>query len=456
MLGSATVVCVGVGAAIGSGIFATPGEAALHLTSAWWILAVWVVAGFITLLQSLVTAELATRFPQAGAEYQYLKAAYGDFAAFFFGWSFTVFIVGGGAATIAAALGEFAAALFDLESRWAAPLLGSLAIVGVMSVNLLGLRTGALAQNALTILKVVALLAIAVGVLIVSDRAVPVSSAAGSGAVATGATACPVPSFDAFMLALLPVFWAYSGATDSAKLAEEVKDVHRALPRALLGTVLLLTVVYVAYNYALLCALPPAAMAGTRSVPALAFAGVEGLPFSKLILGASVLICLGAISSVFLANVRVPFALARDGLTFRWLGKMSRRQAPVGALLVAAVIACAFVLSRSFGQILRIYFLASAVLFGLTYVSLIVFRVRDSRTGRGFPSQAYKAPAGKLIAVALIIFELVIAERIIAADVRTWQDAATPNSYDSLLTLALLAAVAVLYLIWSPARRARR
>ncbi len=448
MLGSATVLCVGVGAAIGSGIFVTPGKAALHLTSAWWLLGVWVVAGFITLLQSLVTAELATRFPKAGAEYQYLKAAYGDFAAFFFGWSFTVFVVGGGAGTIAAALGEFAAALFGLESPWAAPLLGGLAIVGVLAVNLMGLKTGALAQNALTILKVVALLAIAIGVFSVSGRATPVAT--------TAAASGPAPSLDALLFALLLVFWAYSGATDSAKLAEEVKDVHRALPRALLGTVLLLTVVYVAYNYALLCALPPAAMAGATSVPALVFACGEGSVVSKLILAAGVLICLGAISSVFLANVRVPFALARDGLTFRWLGKMSRRQAPVGALIVSAAIACTFVLSRSFEQILYIYFLASAVLFGMTYVSLIVFRLRDRRAGRGFPTHAYKAPAGEIIVAFLVLFEIAVAHRLIARDVSTWQDATTPSSYDSLLTLALLAAVAVFYLIWSRVRRARR
>lgn len=450
MLGSATVVCVGIGAAIGSGIFFTPGEAAIHLTSAGWILAAWVVAGFITLLQSLVTAELATRFPEAGAEYQYLKAAYGDFAAFFFGWAFTVFVIGGGAATIAAALGEFAAALFELKSPWAAPVLGGLAIVGVLVVNLMGLKTGALAQNALTLLKVVALLTIAAGVLVVSGRVTPASAAP------TGTTSCSVPSFDAFMLALLPVFWAYSGATDSAKLAEEVKDVHRALPRALLGTVLLLTAVYVAYNYALLCALTPAAMAGARSVPALVFSGVEGSAISRLVLVAGILICLGAISSVFLANVRVPFALARDGLTFRWLGRMSHRQAPVGALIVVAVIACALVLNRSFREILQIYFLASAVLFGLNYVSLIVFRVRDRRAGLPFPPHAYKAPAGGFIVALLVVFELAIAERIIAADARTWQDAATPNSYDSLLTLALLAALAVLYLLWSRLRGARR
>ncbi len=438
LLGPVTVVCVGVGGAIGSGIFATPGEAAAILSSPWLILLAWLVAGLITLLQTLVTAELATRFPKAGGEYQYLKAAYGDFAAFFFGWSFTVFIIGGGGGTIAAALGEFAAELLGMDQRWSAPVLGCGAVVAVTVVNALGLRTGAFAQNLLTILKIAALLAIGIGAIVVSGRLTPlpaVESAAPGSPVATGGM------LEAFLLVLLPVFWSYAGATDSAKLAEEVKDVRRSLPLALLGSALLLTAVYCLYNYALLCAVSPAEMAGRRSVPALAFRGVEGLPISDLILLASVLICLGSISSVFLANVRVTYALARDGLTFSVLGRMSRGQAPVGSLIVGGAIACGFVWFRTFGEILRIYFMGSTVLFGLTYLSLIVFRWRDRQAGRPFPDRVYQAPAGSLLAILLILMEVVIAASIIRSDLRE-------KTYDSLWTLALLAGLAMLYVVW--------
>ena len=434
LVGSLTVVCVGVGVAIGSGIFATPGEAAKYLSSPWLILLVWLVAGIITLMQSLVTAELATRFPKAGGEYQYLKEAYGDFAAFFFGWSFTIFIVGGGGGTIAAALGEFAAELLRMDQTYAAPVLGCVTVIAVIAINALGLRTGAFTQNLLTIIKTIALLAIGIGAWIISGRLTPAP------AVDSAAAAAPI-SIEVFLMALLPVFWSYTGATDAAKLAEEVRDVRRALPRALVGSTLLLTAVYCLYNYALLCAVSPDEMAGKRSVPALAFAQVGGLPISDLILAVSILICLGSISSMFLANVRVTYALARDGLTFRFLGRMSKRQAPVASLVVGGVIACGFVLCRSFGEILRIYFMGSAVLFGLTYMSLIVFRLRDRRTGRQFPDGVYKAPVGTLLAVLLILLELAIAVSIIHSDLRE-------GTYDSPATLALLAVMAALYILW--------
>src|SRR5690554_5204894 len=104
VVGFLTIVGTGVGCAIGSGVFQAHGEIAKTVHSPWLVIGLWAAAGVITLAQGLVTAELATRFPLAGGEYQYLKLAYGEFAAFFFGWSFTIFIIGGSGGAIAAVL----------------------------------------------------------------------------------------------------------------------------------------------------------------------------------------------------------------------------------------------------------------------------------------------------------------------------------------------------------------
>lgn len=434
VLGPVSVASVGVGAAIGSGIFATPGVAAQHLASPWMILAIWLLAGVITLLQSLVTAELATRFPRAGGEYQYLKEAYGEFAAFFFGWSFTIFIVGGGAGTIAALFGDFSAELLRMPQRWASPALGCAAIVAVLAVNVVGLRAGAVTQNILTFLKTAALLAIAIGAMWAARRMTPMPSTA---AVPHGHEG----SLEAFFLALLPVFWSYTGATDSAKMAEETRDVHKSLPRALCGSALLLTALYTFYNYALFCAASPGDMAGHRSIPSFIFARNGAGRLGDLMLAASALVCLGAVNSTILANVRVTYALARDGLAPGILARMSRRQAPIASLIVGGALACLFVLNRGFEQILRIYFMASTVLFGLTYLSLVIFRRRDRHLSRPFPTHALRLPYGSLIAIFLLGLEIALAAHIV------WSDWAR-RSHDSLWTLAFLAATAGFYLIW--------
>jgi APA family basic amino acid/polyamine antiporter len=420
---------------MGSGIFSTPGEAAKHVSSPWLILGLWALAGLITLLQTLVTAELATRFPRAGGEYQYLKEAYGDFAAFFFGWSFTIFIVGGGAGTIAAAFGDFTAELLRLNHRWAAPALGCAAIAAVVGVNALGLRAGAATQIVLTLLKTAALVAIAIGAIAIHRRFTP-----------TPSPALPVPAKEspihAFFLALLPVFWSYTGATDSAKMAEETRDAPRSLPWALCGSALLLTAVYLLYNYALLCALPPAEMAGRRSVPSLVFSRAGAGVVGDFFLAASALVCVGAISSTILANVRVTFALARDGLTFNIFAGMSRRQAPIASLLLAGGLACSFVLYRRFEEILRIYFMASSLLFGLTYLSLIVFRRRDARARQTAHMDVFYVPLGVPIAVSLVALEAGLAMTILWADIQT-------GGRDSVATLLLLALVGAIYSIWT-------
>lgn len=438
VLGPVSILCVGVGAAVGSGVFATPGDVAALVSSPWLILLAWLLAGVITFLQTLVTAELATRFPRAGGEYQYLRAAYGDFAAFFFGWSFTIFIVGGGAGTVAAAFGRFAAELFGQRSGAAESAWGCAAILIVTLLNTLGIRTGAATQNLLTVVKVAALLAIAAAVPTLTGRWTPRSDAGPPGGAA-------LPSLDHFLLALMIVFWSYTGATDSAKLAEETKDAGRSVPFGLWGSALVLIAVYFAYNYALLCGASPLELRGKGSAAAMLFetAGVRWA--GSLVLMASGLICLGSISSMLLANTRVTYALARDGLTFAALGRMSAGQAPVPALIVGALIAGAFVVQRDFSHILRIYFLASTVLFGLSYWSLIVFRRRDRRAGGGFPAGVYRVPAGGLVAGILVAVEAVIALSIVRADLRE-------GTRDSLWTLVLLAALAGLYAIWPKGR----
>ncbi len=434
VVGPVTAVFVGVGVAIGSGIFKAPGEIAAYVGSPWTIILIWLFAGLITMLQSLVTAELATRFPKAGGDYQFLKEAYGEFAAFFFGWSYTIFIIGGGAATIAVALGGFAAELCGLEQKWAPPVFAVSAIVAVTAINAAGLRAGAITQNVLTILKVVAVLGIAVGAFWLSGRATPAECQPSQG---TGG----LPGARLFLLALLPAFWSYAGATDTAKLAEEIKDVQRSLPRALVGGALLLTGVYCVFNYALLSVLSPAEMVGQESVPAVVLQQLDGFGVTELILLVSILVCFGALSSTILSTVRVTFALARDGMAFRALGRMSSNQAPVLSLVVIGCIAAAFASQKSFFGMLKIYYLASTLLYGMSYMSLIVFRFRDKRAGRAFPETAYRAPLGNLMALLLVLVELALCANIIYAD---WRD----GTCGSLWTAALLASMAVFYRLW--------
>jgi basic amino acid/polyamine antiporter, APA family len=425
VLGGPTALLVGMGVAIGSGVFRTPGDVAGQLGTPSLIILAWVIGGIFVTCSGMVTAELATRFPRAGGEYVYLREAYGEFVAFFFGWAYTFFIVGGGAAAIAAAFGDFSCAFFQADasqSRWFA----AGAIVVVTLVNAAGLRVGAGAQNCLTVAKIAALL----GVVVVAWT---------RGDVPIDWTLSAVDSTDnrsmlvRLTAGVVPVLWAYLGTTDAGKLAEEIKDVRRALPRALLGSAAALTALYVLVNVALMRLIPVSEMVGLESVHGEAMARVFGPAGRSAMLIVAMLVCLSSLSATVLATVRVTFALARDGLAFGVLARMSNKQAPIPALTMVGAFAIVLVLSRRFGQVLEIYTLAAAILFGLSYASLIVFRLRE----KSFPSNVFRCPLGYVLAGGLVLFELVMAYGVAVGD-----------PIQAVYTLALLAGFAATYFIW--------
>ncbi len=432
VLGPVTTLLVGVGIAVGSGILRTPGLVATELPSPLWILIVWIIGGVFCLASGLVSAELSTRFPKAGGEYVYLREAYGEGVAFFFGWAFTVFIVGGGVATIGAAAGEAAAAVFGLGAE-TAPWLAAFSVAAVTGLNAIGLSTGAGAQNILTGAKIFALAVVAV-----------LGFTLGAPSKLMFAIeAAPAIGLGGFLAALPPVLFAYAGTTDTAKLAEEVENPEKSMPRAMVGAALLVTVVYLVVNLSYLFVLSPAEMKGRSFVASDIFSILLGPVGERAMNAVSLLVFLGALSSTVLATVRVTFALARDGLAPSRLAFISKAQAPVPALVLVGLIATTFTLFRGFRQILDIYFLASSVLFGLTYLSLLVFRARDARAGRSAPPGMFRCPSAGLLVFGLIAVQLAIAADILRTN---------PKDAIGAGGLVLVLAVAYSGLRWSRRR----
>jgi len=428
ILGTPTALCISLGVAVGSGIFRTPGDIAGLLGDPRLIVLAWIVGGFIILLQGMVTAELATRFPRAGGEYVFLREAYGDFVAFFFGWAYTVFVIGAGCAPIALAFGDFACELFGWPGSRCG-YIAAAAIVSITGINVIGLRAGAGVQNALTLLKA-ASLAVVAALGLIYGRSDFASAATAADATTTTA--------GMFLAALLPVLWSYDGTTDSVKMAEEIRDVRRALPRAVIGATLSLTVLYALFNVSLLRVAPASELAGVASAPGEAMRRLFGESGRLTMLVVAMLVCLGSLSSTIPATIRVTFALARDGLAFSFLARMSRSQSPVPALLSVSCISIAFVLNRSFSAVLDIYFFASAVLFALTYGSLLLFRMKEKE----FPAHAFRCPMGRVVAAVLILFQAALAGSIAYRQPR-----------DALYTLGLLVFLGALYLLWKRPKR---
>ena len=211
---------VTIGAVLGTGIFITPGDIARSLPHAGLMLLVWLVGGLVTLAGALTYAELGALYPRAGGQYEFLKEAYGRFWGFLFGWGAFFVVMTGGIAALAAGFGEYAGAFLPFFSTrhvlmevplgsytWTlngGQLAGALCLVFLTAVNYVGLKEGALLQNAVTLVKIASLLALAVFGFITPARHTPDLLAPLPGGA---------PLLAVFGVAMIAVFWSFEAGT---------------------------------------------------------------------------------------------------------------------------------------------------------------------------------------------------------------------------------------------------
>ena len=220
-LNLAAAVATVAGVMIGSGIFRVPAEVATQTGSAGGMLLVWVAGGLLTLCFALLLSELGAMYPRSGGLYAFIREAFGELAAFVYGWTFLLINPAGWAAismVFAEYLGKFVP-MTDFSRRSVAVSL----IVLLASANYRSVLLAAGIQNAVTFVKVVALVSLAIFVMTLGDPA--------TGSFATEISWAPA-TLPGFLLALVAVLWAYEGASSFCNLAGEVKSAQRNVPRA--------------------------------------------------------------------------------------------------------------------------------------------------------------------------------------------------------------------------------
>ena len=424
-------VCIIVGTIIGSGIFGTTPLIASNTSGTGQLLWVWVLGGAVAMTGALCFAELMTRFPGAiGGDYVYLKRAFGLPAGFTFAWvafwiirpgnigamamifsQYFVEIVGGGSA------GQVAFAL--------------LAVVGLSFTNLIGLRSGKVVQNTLTIAKVAG---IGLIVLLAVIKTPPVpddgpQQIAPAGAEAqTGDTAADddpevvvTEDSDAgkesrtegeeggnsnFWFAMVLIMFTYGGWNDIAFVAGEVKKPEKNLVRSIVFGTAAVMVIYLAINWAFLHMLGFEGVSGSGAVATdftrTAFGAdtAWGTRSSRLVAALICVSCLGAINGMILTSPRIYFSLGRDIKPLSFLARLNmRRDAPWQAIILQAVITIGLILlclryTNAFEVILAVtapYFWG---FLGATVMSLLIFRyspnVKDDRSETTAP--LFKVP----------------------------------------------------------------
>ena len=397
-----------VASVVGAGIFAVPAYVAATAGSTSLMLGLWLAGGLLALVGALCYAELATRFRRGGAEYVYLREAFGETAGFLSGW--TSFIAGFSGAIAAAAV-AFAAYLiefipaFGSVSTWTAsagPLtftLSATTVVAVLTiavftiVSIAGVGASRLVTNALSLLIVAGL---------------AVMGAAGFFAEGKAEFAAPAASLGA-LSALVPIFFTYSGWNAAAYVAGEFRDPERNIPRALVTGTLVVTVLYVAFNYALIRVLSPSGLAAS-SAPVSAAAGVifgsgGGAVATVLVLTALA----SSVCALVITGPRIYREMARDGCLPQLFAASSKRDGvPTVAAIAQSLWSVMLVLTGTFGQIVTYTGFAILIFSGAAVAAVIVLRRRHGKPA-GFSVPAYPvlplAFIGTLVFVAISSFQ---------------------------------------------------
>jgi APA family basic amino acid/polyamine antiporter len=378
-------VMIITGIVIGGGIFSMPPLVAGVTGSVQWMLVAWLAGGALSLIGALVYAELATTYPSAGGDYHFLTRAYGRDLSFFFAWARVTVITTGSIAMLAFIFGDYMSRVWSLGAH-SSTLYAVLTVAALTAVNVVGLRESSRAQNVLTLLLIAGLALVAV---------------AGIAAFAGGRAPTPVPGPaagglpPAFGLAMVFVLLTFGGWNEAAYISAEVKGGNRAIMKALVGALLLITAIYLLVVLAMLYGLGFDALAGSQAVGADVMTAGFGPPGGVLIGLVVALTTLTSINATMLVGARTNYSLGRDwpivSFMSRWDG---RRDAPVRAFFVQGAIALALIglgTIEKAGVQTMVEFTAPVFwfFFLLTGVALFVLRFRDPQRPRPFKAPGY-------------------------------------------------------------------
>jgi APA family basic amino acid/polyamine antiporter len=357
-----------VGIILGASIFVQPSEITRLVTNTRGLLGVWAAAGALTLCGALICAELSTVFPETGGVYIFLKEIFSPSLGFLWGWGMFWSMHSGIIAAIAVILVRYVG--FFVPMGAAASRITAAGVIAALSViNYLGVKAGSAVQVTLTAIKVVAVAAMVVLLFEfggAAHRAIP----------AEFGTVAAIPFRD-YALAVAAGLFAFGGWHMVTYAAGETREPTKTIPRALVMGSLIVTACYVLLNAAYLYVLPLGRVAASSRVAADAMEHAMGLGAGGAIAALVIVSAMGALNGIILAGPRVYYAMAQDGLAFRWLGAVHpERRTPHLAIAAQCVWACVLVGTNSYRQLFSRVVYTEWIFFAMLAAGLFVLKQR--------------------------------------------------------------------------------
>jgi APA family basic amino acid/polyamine antiporter len=389
-LGLGYVIIFVVANIIGSGVYKKIAPMAAELHSSIWILMAWIVGGIITLFGALSNAEVAGLLADTGGEFVYLKKIYNRFFAFLYGWSlFTVIQT----ATISSLAYIFAQSLnsiihvpevlsslqhftiggvFFPFQDFGVKLIAIFLILLLTGLNISGLKSGAGTSKAIMLL-------VFAGLFLIVFFGLSSVTAKPANFMNVGELTAGTVTLSSFFTAMLAAFWAYQGWVSVGFIGGEIKDAKRTIPKGIVMGVFVVIFIYLLVNvtYLSLLSIPQleqvhaagnqiAAVEAVRS-----FWGTGGVLFISLLI---LVTTLGCTNASILTGARPYYAMARERLFFKGIGKLNNANVPGNSLLWQGIWASVLVLSGTFDQLTDMIIFAVFIFYGATSLGVFILR----------------------------------------------------------------------------------
>ena len=422
------------GSMIGSGIFIVSADITRNVGSAGWLVAVWLLTGFMTLTAALSYGELSAMFPKAGGQYVYLKESYNPLLGFLYGWSFFSVIQTGTIAAVGVAFSKFAGYFFpSLEMTdanilmqigflkiYPAQILSIATIILLTYINTKGVQGGKMIQSTFTITKLASLFGLIVFGFLLASKAsiwdVNWANAWEMKTIASDNSTTPifgVAILGAIAASMVGSIFSSDAWNNVTFIAGEIKNPKRNIGLSLFLGTLIVTLIYISANLMYLSVLPLNEIANAPADRvAVAASNVIFGNIGTYVIAVMIMIStFGCNNGLILAGARVYYTMAQDGLFFKKAGSLNKHAVPAWALWAQCVVAGLLCLSGRYGDLLDMVSFIVVIFYILTIIGIFILRKKRPELERPYKAFGYPVlPAiyilmGTCFCVLLIIYK---------------------------------------------------
>jgi APA family basic amino acid/polyamine antiporter len=422
------------GSMIGSGIFIVSADMLKDIGSAGWLLAVWLITGFMTLTAALSYGELSGMFPRAGGQYVYLKEAYNPLIGFLYGWSFFSVIQTGTIAAVAVGFAKFAGYFFP-SLAWEdentfilsgltihyAQVVAILLIVLLTYINTKGIQAGKLIQTLFTSTKLLSLFGLIIAGFIAFKWDIWQANWENAWSLKhltknTDGTISFEPLINGVALgavasAMVGSIFSSDAWNNVTFIAGEIKNPKKNIGLSLMLGTFIVTLIYVLMNVVYLANVPlnDLAFAKDNRVALSASEAIFG-SYGTIIIAVMIMIStFGCNNGLIIAGARVYYTMANDKLFFKQAGSLNKNVVPEWALWIQCLMACVLCLSGKYGDLLDMVSFVVVIFYILTIAGVFILRKRRPDAERPYKTFGYPfLPALYILMGASFCFLLIL------------------------------------------------